>query len=68
LLRPVAMSVDLAKLPDDEEMLRVWEPEDLAIQNVLDALNYYRCLALHCREELARAELRSPGSTAGDES
>lgn len=56
------MSVDLAKLPADEETVRqittVISLQLLApaIQNVLDALNFYRCLALHREQELARAK------------
>ena len=53
------MSVDLAKLPADEEWLRVYasnEPEyrAKAFRNVLDALNYFRCLALHRAGEIDR--------------
>ena len=53
------MSVDLAKLPADEEWLRVYasnEPEyrAKAFRNVLDALNYFRCLALHREGEIER--------------
>lgn len=51
------MSVDLTRLPADEEMLRSFGKDTgrAYIQNVLDGLNYYRCLARHCREELVRA-------------
>lgn len=56
-MSPAAMSVDLARLPADEEKLRCLEERPLtqaSIQNVLDALNYFRCLALHREKELAR--------------
>lgn len=55
------MSVDLEQLPDDEEIVRRlggigWpNAHGDAIQNVLDALNYYRCKAKFAEQELARA-------------
>ena len=54
------MSVDLDKLPADEEMVRrlmrasFSRDAPRAIQNVLDALNYFRCLALHRAGEIDR--------------
>jgi hypothetical protein len=62
------MSVDLARLPADEETVRLigssWPlgTDPSAIQNVLDALNYYRCLALHREKELARAKCSTSGA------
>jgi hypothetical protein len=55
------VSVDLERLPEDEEWLRTSDLVDRsddqrAIQNVLDALNYYRCKAKFAEQELARAE------------
>jgi hypothetical protein len=47
------MSVDLAKLPADEEWLRLYGLD--VAQNVLDALNFYRCRAKFAEQELERA-------------
>jgi hypothetical protein len=53
------LSVNLKRLPDDEETVRrmgwadPFTPVD-AIQNVLDALNFYRCRAMFAEQELAR--------------
>ena len=55
------MSVDLKNLPDDEEWVRgrlAGEAKGDPVQNVLDALNYYRCLAADAEHRLARAERR----------
>lgn len=58
------MSVDLTRLASDEEWLRVDSDEyydadeAISIQNVLDALNYYRCKAKFAEQELERAEER----------
>src|SRR6185312_33956 len=58
------MSVDLNRLPLDEEALRKHRiglneagHQTLAseVQNVLDALNFYRCRAAFAEQELARA-------------
>ena len=45
------MSVDLKRLPVDEEYLRIYGGD--VAQNILDALNYFRCLALHREGEVA---------------
>ena len=53
------MSVDLERLPEDEELVRSVVPLGRygpRVQNVLDALNYYRCKAKFAEQELARAE------------
>ena len=50
------MSVDLAKLPADEELLRTAIPTPRAVQNVLDALNWFRCRAMFAEQELERAQ------------
>jgi hypothetical protein len=54
------MSVDLAKLPADEEIVRqagnaLFGDGANSIQNVLDALNWFRCKAKFAEQELARA-------------
>jgi hypothetical protein len=48
------MSIDLKRLPEDEEMLRLFGKDTgrVYIQRVLDALNYYRCSALHREGEI----------------
>jgi hypothetical protein len=54
------MSVDLKTLPADEEVVREainaeWDESfSKAGQNVLDALNWFRCLALHREGEITR--------------
>jgi hypothetical protein len=65
------MSVDLTKLGADEELTRTAANEygmggyvrvnetRAAIQNVLDALNWYRCLALHNENEITRLKSRT---------
>ena len=57
------MSVDLTSLPEDEEWLRLLAAgnRDMApsIQNVLDALNYYRCAAKSNEHELTRMHARA---------
>jgi hypothetical protein len=59
------MSVDLKRLPADEEELRVWannaswhgfSDDGRPVQNVLDALNYFRCKAKFAEQELYRAQ------------
>ena len=59
------MSVDLNRLPLDEEALRKHRiglneagHQTLAseVQNVLDALNFYRCRAALAEQELSRAK------------
>ena len=59
------MSADLDKLPADEEMLRQWakdasrygfSEDGRQVQNVLDALNLFRCRAIFAEQELARAD------------
>ena len=54
------MSVDLDRLSVDEEMMRLWAFQgcyDLsrAMNNVLYALNLYRCRAKFAEQELERA-------------
>jgi len=53
------MSVDLNRLPADEEIVRTMTSRpDIStrpVQNVLDALNFYRCRAVFVEQELARA-------------
>jgi hypothetical protein len=53
------MSVDLKSLPADEEHVRtrlVGDAKGDPVQNVLDALNYYRCLAADAESRLALAK------------
>ena len=57
------MAVDLEKLPNDEEWLRQFGNSfgeagggGRAIQNVLDALNWYRCKYAFADQERKRAE------------
>jgi hypothetical protein len=47
------MAVDLEKLPADEEWLRLYGLD--VAQNVLDALDLYRCRAKFYEQELERA-------------
>jgi hypothetical protein len=54
------MSVDLTNIPADEEVVRrigLTNPYSYgqAIQNVLDALNLFRCRAKFAEQELERA-------------
>jgi hypothetical protein len=52
------MSVDLKRLPEDEELVRSVVPLGRygpRVQNVLDALNYYRCKAKFAEQELKSA-------------
>jgi hypothetical protein len=67
------MSVDLGILPISEELvrqigLRAGGTQGRAIQTILDALNYYRCLALHRDGEIDRLRAAFPdvGFTARD--
>lgn len=54
------MSADLDKLPADEEIVRVLasrpDVNERPVQNVLDALNLFRCRAKFAEQELAKAE------------
>jgi len=54
------MSVDLKRLPADEEIVRTMTSRlDISarpVQNVLDALNFYRCRAVFVEQELSRAK------------
>jgi hypothetical protein len=53
------MSVNLAKLPADEEVVRKRYTSEYVFgkstQNVLAALNFYRCRAKFAEQELERA-------------
>ena len=53
------MSVDLTRLPADEEIVRTLanrpEVNERPVQNVLDALNWFRCKAKFAEQELTRA-------------
>jgi hypothetical protein len=49
------MAVDLTRLPADEEWLRLYGLD--VAQNVLDALDLYRCRAKFYEQELDRANV-----------
>ena len=58
------MSADLDKLPADEEWLRTSHiGQARATQNVLDALNLYRCRAQFAEQELARRNEPPPAKS-----
>jgi len=56
------MSVDLNRLPVDEEVVRTMTSRlDISprpVQNVLDALNFYRCRAAFAEQELTRLHVQ----------